>query len=137
RADLYRREEPTKLFAGTVTRTADALDPNTRTLLTEVQVANPKNELRPGMYLQVRFSFDRSVVPVVIPSAALATRPGAPGGVVLARAVRGGSARVALGRDSGPQIEGSPVLNPGQTVVARPGDDLPEGTEVEPVAPSR
>ncbi|HEV3260111.1 MAG TPA: efflux RND transporter periplasmic adaptor subunit, partial [Gemmataceae bacterium] len=73
-AAVYRREEPQKQYAGKVTRTANALDPNTRTLLTEVDVPNPKDALRPGMYLQVKFVFDRKVFPLMIPSAALATR---------------------------------------------------------------
>src|SRR3984957_15236570 len=50
-AAASRREEPAKFYPGRVTRTADALDPNTRTLLTEVDVPNPENVLRPGMYL--------------------------------------------------------------------------------------
>ena len=53
-ASVYLREDPAKQHAAKVTRTAEALDPNTRTLLTEVDVPNPDNDLRPGMYLQVR-----------------------------------------------------------------------------------
>src|SRR5262249_53067020 len=48
-AAVYQRDTPSRQLAGKVTRTADALDPNTRTLLTEVQVPNPDNALRPGM----------------------------------------------------------------------------------------
>ena len=57
RAVIYRREDPRKPFSGEVTRTADALDPDTHTLRTEVQVTNPDNALRPGMHLQVKFVF--------------------------------------------------------------------------------
>src|SRR5262249_36508335 len=46
-AVVYRREEPQKQYPGKVTRTANALDPNTRTLLTEVDVPNPNDALRP------------------------------------------------------------------------------------------
>ena len=63
-AVVYRREQPQQTFTGKVTRTADALDPNTRTLLTQVDVSNPDNVLRPGMYLQVKFVFDRHAVPL-------------------------------------------------------------------------
>jgi RND family efflux transporter MFP subunit len=73
-AEVYRRDEPQKKYPGKVARTANALDPNTRTLLTEVDVANPEDALRPGMYLQVKFAFDRKVFPLMIPAAALATR---------------------------------------------------------------
>ena len=46
---------PSKTFNGTVTRTANALDPATRTLLVEVQVANDSGLLLPGMYSEVSF----------------------------------------------------------------------------------
>ncbi len=137
-ASVSRREDPGRTFAGTVARTADALDPNTRTLLTEVHVPNPDNALRPGMYLQVRFTFDRNVFPVIIPSAAVVIRSRAPTvGVVDAdRAVR--YRPVQLGRDYGAELEVTVGLAPGETVVVHPGDDLPDGTVIEPVpAPAK
>jgi RND family efflux transporter MFP subunit len=131
-ADVYRRDDPQK-FPGRVTRTADALDPNTRTLLTEVQVPNPDNTLRPGMYLQVRFAFARDVLPVVIPAAALAPRTGGPRVAVLDDQRRVRYRAVQLGRDFGAEIAVTAGLNAGETVVVHPGDDLPEGMAVEPV----
>jgi RND family efflux transporter MFP subunit len=67
RAVVYRREDPLKPFSGQVTRTADALDPDTRTLRTEVQVANPDYALRPGMDLQVKFIFRNEQQGTLIP----------------------------------------------------------------------
>jgi len=130
---LYRREEPGRTFAGKVARTADALDANTRTLLTEVHVPNPDNALRPGMYLQVKFTFDRTAFPVMIPSAAVVVRDQAPTvGIIDAnRAVH--YRPIQLGRDYGAEVEVTVGLNPGETVAVHPGDDLPEGTVVEPV----
>ncbi len=132
-ATVFRREDPARAFAGTVARTADALDPNTRTLLTEVHVANPDNALRPGMYLQVKFTFDRSIFPVMIPSAAIVIRSQTPTvGVLDAnRAIH--YRTVQLGRDYGAEVEVTVGLNPGETVAVHPGDDLPDGTVVEPV----
>jgi RND family efflux transporter MFP subunit len=132
-AGVYRRDQPANQFAGKVTRTADALDPNTRTLLTEVQVKNPDNALRPGMYLQVRFAFDRTLAPLVIPSAALATRDGAPRVAVLDAQNRVQYRTVDLGRDFGVEIWVINGLQEGERVVVHPGDDLPEGTVVDPV----
>jgi RND family efflux transporter MFP subunit len=129
-AAVYRREDPEKAHAGKVTRTADALDANTRTLLTEVQVPNPDNALRPGMYLQVKFLFDREVVPVMIPSAALTTRAGGPRVAVLDGQQQVQYRDVKLGRDFGAEVEVVAGLKPGQLVVVHPGDDLPQGTTV-------
>ena len=133
-ASIYRRENPRKLYPGKVTRTADALDPGTRTLLTEVQVPNANNELRPGMYLQVKFSFDRDLPAVVIPAAALTIRTGGPRVAVLDNQHRVQYRQVQLGRDFGAEIEVIDGLTAGETVVVHPGDDLPPGTIVDPVA---
>jgi RND family efflux transporter MFP subunit len=130
---VYRREDPLKQFSGKVTRTADALDPNTRTLQTEVQVPNPDNVLRPGMYLQVKFVFDRQVLPVLIPAAALATRTSGPRVGVLDDQHQVHYRTVDLGRDFGAEIQVIAGLKAGETIVVHPGDDLAEGTVVDPV----
>jgi RND family efflux transporter MFP subunit len=132
-AAVYRREEPQKLYPGKVTRTADALEPNTRTLLTEVDVPNPENTLRPGMYLQVKFDFDRKIFPLMIPAAALATRTKGPRIAVLDDRHRVHYRDVELGRDYGAEVQVVAGLKDGDTVVVHPGDDIPEGTAVEPV----
>jgi RND family efflux transporter MFP subunit len=133
-AVVYQQGDPSKQFAGQVTRTADALDPNTRTLLTEVQVPNPDNALRPGMYLQVKFVFSRVTPSVRIPAAAVVVRNG-PRKVAVLDAQHAVHYRdVQLGRDFGDEIEVLTGLSAGDTVVVHPGDDIPEGTVVEPVA---
>ena len=100
-AEVYLRDNPAKKYAGKVTRTANALDPNTRTLLTEVQVPNKESELRPGMYLQVIFDFARDFDPVVIPTAALSIRDGAPRVGVLSGDNKVSYRSIELGRDYG------------------------------------
>jgi len=132
-AAVYRREEPQKQYPGKVTRTADALDPNTRTLLTEVDVPNRDNVLRAGMYLQVKFDFDRKIFPLMIPAAALATRTQGPRVAVLDDQHRVHYRDVEVGRDYGAEVQVVAGLNDGDIVVVHPGDDLPDGTVVEPV----
>jgi RND family efflux transporter MFP subunit len=132
-ATVYEQNDPARTFAGRVARTADALDPATRTLLTEVHVPNPDDVLRPGMYLQVKFTFDRTVFPVMIPSAAVVIRTQAPTVGVLDGNNSVHYRPVQLGRDWGATVEVSAGLQPGETVVVHPGDDLPDGTVVEPV----
>jgi RND family efflux transporter MFP subunit len=132
-AVVFRREDPRRTFAGKVTRTADALDPNTRTLATEVQVPNRDGALRPGMYLQVKFVFHRQVSTVLIPAAALATRSEGPRVAFLDREHRVHYRNVQLGRDFGSETEVVAGLEAGEFVVVHPGDDLPDGIEIEPV----
>jgi RND family efflux transporter MFP subunit len=132
-AAVYQRDAPSRQFAGKVTRTADALDTNTRTLLTEVQVPNPDNALRLGMYLQVKFVFRRVSPSLRIPAAAIVVRSG-PRKVAVLDAQHVVHYRdVQLGRDFGQEIEVLAGLKAGDTVVVHPGDDIPEGTTVEPV----
>src|SRR5207248_1111071 len=128
------REELQKQYPGKVTRTANALDPNSRTLLTEVDVPNPNDALRPGMYLQVKFIFNRQVFPILIPAAALVvTSTGGQQVAVLDDQHQVHYRAVQLGRDFGAEIEILSGLTPGETVVVHPGDALPGGTVVEPV----
>ena len=137
KAVLYRREDPSKQYEGTVTRTANALDPNTRTLRTQVNVPNPKGALLPGMYLQVKFAFDREVVPVIVPTAAVIVRTGSPRVAIVDEHEQVRYREVKLGRDLGEEVEVLGGLKPGQRVIVYPGDDLPEGTTIEPTTAAR
>jgi multidrug efflux pump subunit AcrA (membrane-fusion protein) len=65
-------------YTGTVARTANALDPATRTLLVEVQVPNPAAKLMPGDYAQVDLAVPRKDPPLVIPSDTLVVRSDGP-----------------------------------------------------------
>jgi RND family efflux transporter MFP subunit len=132
-AAVYLEQEPLKQYVGKVARTASALDPNTRTLLTEVDVPNPQNALQPGMYLQVKFTAVRGVSAVMIPTAALVIRNDGALVPVLDQQNRVHYRKVERGRDYGAEIEILTGLDGGETVVVYPGDALPEGQEVEPV----
>jgi RND family efflux transporter MFP subunit len=132
-AVVYQQQAPLKQFAGKVARTANALDPNTRTLLTEVDVPNPQNALQPGMYLQVKFTAARGVSAVLIPSAALVIRNDGAYVPVLDQQKRVHYRKVERGRDYGAEVEVLTGLDGGETVVVYPGDALPDGQQVDPV----
>ena len=136
-AVVYQEQNPLKQFVGKVTRTANALDPNTRTLLTEVDVPNAQKALQPGMYLQVKFTAVRGVSAVMIPTAALAVRKDGTYVPVLDQQNRVHYRKVGPGRDYGAEVEILTGLDGGETVVVYPGDALPEGQEVEPVPASK
>jgi RND family efflux transporter MFP subunit len=131
-AVVYRQEEPGRQFTGRVTRTADALDSYTRTLLTQVDVPNPDGALRPGMYLQVKFVAARAAPAVLVPSAALVWRPEGTVVPVLDKDSRVSYRPVHVGRDYGLEVEVVSGLRGDETVIVRPGDALPEGQEVVP-----
>jgi RND family efflux transporter MFP subunit len=58
-------------FHGKVTRIADALQPGTRTLLTEVDVPNPDDALQPGVYCTVELKIPRKAQALIVPASAI------------------------------------------------------------------
>jgi RND family efflux transporter MFP subunit len=64
-------EMPGRDFPGQVTRIADALQPGTRTLLTEIDVPNPDHALSPGMYCRVELKIRRKTPSLIVPSEAV------------------------------------------------------------------
>jgi RND family efflux transporter MFP subunit len=70
-AKVSTREFPGRTFAGKVAHSAGALDQSTRTMLIEVRVPNPKNELLSGMYAEVALTLPSSHKVYEIPATAL------------------------------------------------------------------
>jgi RND family efflux transporter MFP subunit len=132
-AQLKIPDLPSKTFIGTVTRTANALDPATRTLLAEVQVANEGGLLLPGMYAEVNFTTPRMEPPLMIRADALVVRGDGPHVAVVGddNVVR--FQTVQVGRDYGDQLEILGGLKKGQHVVISPGDVVRENAKVRPV----
>jgi RND family efflux transporter MFP subunit len=124
---------PGRTFTGTVTRTAHALDPNSRTLLVEVQVPNTDGALLPGMYADVDFSSSRSDPPVVIPSDTLVVRADGTQVAVVRPDHTVHMQMVAVGRDYGDRIEVLSGLQEGDAIMTNPGDMAREGVQVTPV----
>jgi len=125
---------PGRGFPGAVTRTANALDPATRTLLVEVQVPNPGAVLMPGMYTQVDLSVPRKDPPLLIPGDTLVVRSDGPQVAVVEPDGRVHFARIQLGRDFGDRLEVLSGLQDGQQLVVNPSDSIREGAKVKPVA---
>ncbi|HEY2827504.1 MAG TPA: efflux RND transporter periplasmic adaptor subunit, partial [Pirellulales bacterium] len=133
-ADVYRAEDPANVFHGKVTRTANAIDPNTRTLLTQIDVPNPDDALRPGMYLQVTFKTNQSSHLVLIPSAALYTRSDGQQEVAILNSENTVHyQKVQLGRDFGAEVEVVAGLEGGENIIVHPGDALEEGQNAVPM----
>jgi multidrug efflux pump subunit AcrA (membrane-fusion protein) len=77
-AEVFVQEFSNRKFPGKLTRTANQLDRTSRTLLAEVQVANPQQILLPGMYAQVQFADVRGSPPLMIPGDSLIAGPEGP-----------------------------------------------------------
>ena len=122
-------EFPNRTFDGKVVRTAGAIDPASRTLLTEVDVPNPKQEIMPGAYAEVDFHLKGGVQPLVVPSNALIFRAaGAQVAVVENNQARLRS--VTIGRDLGANLEIISGLHDSDQVILNPPDSLTDGQRV-------
>ena len=119
-----------KEFSGNVVRTADAIDPTSRTLLTEIDVPNPKGELLPGAYAQVHFDLKIQVPRWTVPVNALLFRAE---GVRAAVVDNGGKVHlkpVAIGRDYGHDVEVLSGIEQSDAVILNPADSLEDGEKV-------
>jgi RND family efflux transporter MFP subunit len=124
---------PGRKFPGIVTRTANVLDPSSRTLLVEVQVPNPDGALMPGMYAEVDLTTPRKNPPLLIPGDTLVVRSDGTQVAVIGDDHTVRYQRIQLGRDFGDRIEVLSGLEAGQKIVVNPGDTVRQGTKVNPV----
>jgi RND family efflux transporter MFP subunit len=134
-AQVIIREVPQRVFTGTITRTAGAVDPASRTLLTEVDVTNPDHVLLPGMYAEVKFTMVRPDPPVLVPGSALIVRADGQYVAVVGQDPIIQFRKVELGRDYGRDTEIVSGLEEKEIVVSNPTDDVRDGAKVEPIFP--
>jgi RND family efflux transporter MFP subunit len=123
------RNYPDQKFSGKVARSAGVLDPNTRTLFTEVDFDNSKGQLFAGMYGQVIFNIHRDKPVLTVPSSAMMFESD---GTQLA-IVDGTTLhfrKVKVGRDFGTEIEILSGLDGSEQVVSNPGEKIGEGITV-------
>jgi len=123
-------EIPGREFPAKVTRVADALEPNTRTLLAEVDIPNPDGALSPGIYCAVELDILRKVPSLTVPADAVVFNADGLRVAVL----ENGTAhfhRIAVTRDLGTAVEVSEGVKPGDQVVLNPPVNLAEGEKVD------
>lgn len=129
-ANIIVPEFPNKPFKGLVARDAEALDPQTRTLRTEVRLPNRNNQLRPGTYGQVRFKLPNTA-PTVLISANALVPSGTEQKVAMVQDGKIHYQNIVVSRDFGSNLEVSQGLKGGEMLVINPGENLTEGLEVD------
>jgi RND family efflux transporter MFP subunit len=133
-ATLSTADLPDRKFNGVVTRTANSLDPASRTLLVEIQVPNPDGKLMPGTYAQVDLNLPRKDPPLLIPSDTLVVRSAGTLVALLDTNNKVHFQGITVGRDLGDRIEVLSGLKAGQRVIVNPNDSVQEGVKVHPAA---
>jgi len=134
KATVTLEEYPGIVFEGTLARTSNAIDPASRTLLTEVDVDNPEGKLLPGAFAQVHLTLPSDMRSVTVPSNALMFRNE---GVRVA-VVKDGHAHlvpITIGRDYGDRLEVVAGLQASDEIILDPSDSLIEGAVVQARTP--
>jgi len=129
-ATMTTPESPGRVFTATVTTTAEAISPISRTLLTELEVDNSQHQILPNSFGEVRFKENHSDPSLVLPSNTLLFR---------AQGLQVGVVRpddtvelrsVHVGRDFGQTIEILDGVTPADHVITNPTDSLVNGARV-------
>jgi RND family efflux transporter MFP subunit len=124
------REMPDREFPGRVTRIANALQPGSRTLLTEIDVPNPDDALSPGVYCTVELKIPRKTPSLIVPAEAIVfNRDG-----LNVAVVENGVAHihhVTVVRDLGTAVEVSAGVKDTDQAILNPPVDLTDGHKVQ------
>jgi multidrug efflux pump subunit AcrA (membrane-fusion protein) len=123
--------------AAAVTRTSSALDPGTRTLLTQVDIPNAPRRLLPGMFVYVSFNVSPSGTRWTVPATAVVFGSEGTRVVTIGPGNTIHFQHVTLGRDYGASIDVQAGLHGTETIVAQPTVSLEEGQVVRPITSSK
>ena len=120
---------PNLTFRGKVTRIADALQPGTRTLLTEIDVPNPHGTLTPGLYCTVKLKIPRASPALMIPASAIIFDQN---GMQVAVDQNGTAQlhKIAVTTDYGTQVEVDKGVKSGDRVILQPPVNIADGDKI-------
>jgi RND family efflux transporter MFP subunit len=128
-AAVHVPEIPDRTFPGTVTRIADAIQPGSRTLLTEIDIPNPDGALTPGIYCIIELHIPRKTPSFTVSAdAVIFNQAGLQVAVVEDGVVH--LRKVGVVRDLGRQLLVNSGVKRGDRVILNPAVDLAEGAKV-------
>jgi RND family efflux transporter MFP subunit len=131
KACLALTELAQRNFCGQVVRTANSIDPTSRTLLTEVDVPNPSGTLLPGAYAEVHFDVKFTGQRLSLPINALLFRPDGTMAAIVGPDNRINLKKLTIGRDFGNALEVLDGIEANDNIVVNPPDALEQGEPVK------
>src|SRR5271168_1122434 len=135
-ATITLQEFPGQKFSAKVARTAESIDPVTRTLLTEVDVPNQDGRLYPGSFGEVHFKVGSDVDKVTVPVNTMLFRAEGPRLAVIGPDEKVQLRPINIGRDYGATLEILGGVSPDDQVVVNPADSLEDGQQVKVAQPA-
>ena len=133
-AYITLQEIPAQKFRGTVARTAEAIDPATRTLLTEVDVPNKDGRLLRGSFGEVHFSPKINAEKVTVPVNAMLFRREGPQLAIVGPDNKVQLRPITIGRDYGTTLEILGGVSFEDRIIINPADSLEDGETVNVAA---
>jgi RND family efflux transporter MFP subunit len=128
-AVVHVPEIPNRTFPGKVTRIASALQPGSRTLLTEVDVANPDGALSPGIYCTVELFIPRKTPSMIISADAVVFDENGQHVAVVENGIVHFQ-KITVARDFGTEVEVHDGVKAGDQVILNPMVNLADGSKV-------
>ena len=135
-ATITLQEFAGQRFSAEVARTADAIDTTSRTLLTEVDVANKDGKLLPGSFGEVHFRPSINANKVTIPQNAMLFRREGPQVAIVGPDNKVELRHISIGRDFGNTLEIVGGIDENDRIIVNPSDAIENGEKVN-VAPER
>jgi RND family efflux transporter MFP subunit len=129
-AELRFAEHPGKIYAAQTVRTANALDPNLRTLQVQLELDNAQREIFPGAYAEVHFKLAADTQTLRLPANTVLFRAAGLQVATVDTQNRIKLKSIVQGRDFGSSIEVLGGLEPGDKVVVNPPDSITDGSPV-------
>ena len=135
-AEVTVPEMPGRVFKGRVARSSVALQAASRSMLTEIDVANPDGALRPGLFVNAVFAVPRQTPGIIVPDEALVFNAS---GLQVAMVESDNTVRfkkVSVYRDFGTTAELRDGLQGGETLILSPPTELADGSKVRMAEPA-
>jgi|HubBroStandDraft_1064217.scaffolds.fasta_scaffold45465_2 RND family efflux transporter MFP subunit len=128
--DLTIPETPSRRYPGKIARNSGAIDPTTRTLLTEVDIDNTSGQLMPGAYAEVHLKLPAATAALVVPVTALIFRAEGLQVAVVRDGNKAELVHVTQGRDFGTEVEITSGITAKDSVIVNTPDSLTSGAMV-------
>jgi RND family efflux transporter MFP subunit len=129
-ADLTLAEFPGRRFQGKLVRTANAIDPVSRTLLVEISVDNPTGQLFTGSYAEVHFKLPTPASSLILPVNTLLFRSEGLRVAIVGEGQKVELKQITLGHDFGSEVEVVAGLSGNESVIVNPPDSVVDGEAV-------
>lgn len=130
-AKIEMATTPGQPVMGKIVRTAGAIDPESHTMLTEIEVPNPDGKLLPGGYAQVHFEITPKNPPLVIPAITLIFRAQGAQVAVVDANNKVKLTPIKIGRDFGTSLEVVQGISANDSLILNPSDSLADGESVQ------